>query len=60
MFDPKLLDQLGPVTDEMLGGLHGDDDRAVTASNDALRQAVSLIAHGEAGMRIRCNGSPHP
>ncbi len=25
MFDPKLLDQLGPVTDEMLGGLHADE-----------------------------------
>jgi len=25
VFDPKLLDQLGPVTDEMLGGLHADE-----------------------------------
>ena len=25
MFDPKSLDQLGPIADEMLGGLHADE-----------------------------------
>ena len=64
MFDPKSLDQLGPIADEMLGGLHADEamrlkiKRAATTGKQTRRTPVKRYVPAIccAALAIACVG----
>ena len=64
MFDPKSLDQLGPIADEMLGGLHADEamrlkiKRAATTGKQTRRAPVKRYVPAIccAALAIACVG----
>ena len=67
MFDPKSLDQLGPVADEMLGGLQADERmrlniKRVAASGKARKTPVMRYAPAIccAALAIACVGAISP
>ena len=68
MFDPKSLDQLGPIADEMLGGLHADEamrlkiKRAATTGKQTRRAPVKRYVPAIccAALAIACVGVMGP